>query len=66
MQARKWQQMNGKKYASKRKFGYAQTQKEEMPPGTRIIQQSIHIYIHFMLINTHLTPFCRACEKDHP
>ena len=31
--ARKWHHLNAKKYASKRKFGYAQTQKEEMPPG---------------------------------
>lgn len=30
--ARKWHQLNTKRYASKRKFGYKQTQKEEMPP----------------------------------
>jgi len=33
MQARKWQQMNAKRYASTRKFGYVQAPKEEMPPG---------------------------------
>ncbi|KAL4539196.1 hypothetical protein Ndes2526B_g02545 [Nannochloris sp. 'desiccata'] len=30
--ARKWQQMNAKRYASTRKFGYVQAPKEEMPP----------------------------------
>lgn len=32
-QARKWQQLNSKRYADKRKFGFAQAQKEDMPPG---------------------------------
>jgi hypothetical protein len=32
-QARKWQQMNSKRYADKRKFGFVQAQKEDMPPG---------------------------------
>ena len=30
--ARKWQQMNAKRYGSKRKFGYQQAQKVDMPP----------------------------------
>lgn len=30
--ARKWQQLNSKRYADKRKFGYSQAQKEDMPP----------------------------------
>ncbi|KDD74387.1 PRO8NT PrP8 domain-containing protein, partial [Helicosporidium sp. ATCC 50920] len=29
--ARKWQQLSRKRYADKRKFGYVQTQKEDMP-----------------------------------
>ncbi len=32
LQARKWQQLNSKRYGEKRKFGYVQAQKEEMPP----------------------------------
>ncbi len=32
LQARKWKQLNTKRYADKRKFGYAQVQKEDMPP----------------------------------
>lgn len=32
MQARKWQQLNSKRYSEKRKFGYVQAQKEDMPP----------------------------------
>lgn len=30
--ARKWQQLNQKRYGEKRKFGYVDTQKEDMPP----------------------------------
>lgn len=30
--ARKWQQLNTKRYGEKRKFGYVETQKEDMPP----------------------------------
>ncbi|GFH19560.1 MPN domain-containing protein, partial [Haematococcus lacustris] len=30
--ARKWQQMNSKRYADKRKFGYVEAPKEDMPP----------------------------------
>jgi pre-mRNA-processing factor 8 len=33
IQARKWQSMNTKRYATTRKFGYVQAPKEEMPPG---------------------------------
>ena len=31
-QARKWQQLNSKRYGEKRKFGYVEAMKEEMPP----------------------------------
>ncbi|KAG4979028.1 hypothetical protein AAZX31_13G347000 [Glycine max] len=30
--ARKWQQLNSKRYSDKRKFGFVETQKEDMPP----------------------------------
>ena len=30
--ARKWQQLNSKRYGEKRKFGYVEPQKEDMPP----------------------------------
>lgn len=30
--ARKWQQLNSKRYGDKRKFGFVETQKEDMPP----------------------------------
>ena len=30
--ARKWQQLQAKRYAAKRKFGFVEAQKEEMPP----------------------------------
>eukprot|EP01105_Mastigella_eilhardi_P006318 TRINITY_DN17931_c0_g1_i1.p1 TRINITY_DN17931_c0_g1~~TRINITY_DN17931_c0_g1_i1.p1 ORF type:complete len:2353 (+),score=674.91 TRINITY_DN17931_c0_g1_i1:30-7061(+) len=29
---RKWQQLNSKRYSEKRKFGYVESQKEDMPP----------------------------------
>lgn len=32
MQARKWQQLNSKRYGDKRKFGYVEAPKEDMPP----------------------------------
>ena len=31
-QARKWLQLNSKRYGEKRKFGYVEAQKEDMPP----------------------------------
>ena len=31
-QARKWQQLNSRRYADKRQFGYVQAQKDDMPP----------------------------------
>lgn len=30
--ARKWQQLNTKRYSDKRKFGFVEAQKEDMPP----------------------------------
>lgn len=30
--ARKWHQLNSKRYGEKRKFGFVETQKEDMPP----------------------------------
>lgn len=30
--ARKWMQLNNKRYSDKRKSGYVETQKEDMPP----------------------------------
>ena len=43
LQARKWQQLNSKRYGEKRRFGYTQTQKEEMPPEhvRKIIRVSV-------------------------
>lgn len=32
VQARKWAQLNAKRYSDKRKFGYTEAQKEDMPP----------------------------------
>lgn len=31
--AKKWAQLQTKRYAEKRKFGFVDAQKEEMPPG---------------------------------
>jgi hypothetical protein len=31
-QARKWQQLNSKRYSDKRKFGFVEAPKEDMPP----------------------------------
>lgn len=32
LQAKKWQQLNSKRYGDKRKFGYVEAPKEDMPP----------------------------------
>ena len=32
LSARKWQQLRSKRYAEKRKFGFVEAQKEDMPP----------------------------------
>lgn len=32
--ARKWAQLQTKRYAEKRKYGFVDAQKEEMPPGS--------------------------------
>ena len=31
--SKKWKQLQSKRFAEKRKFGFADAQKEEMPPG---------------------------------
>lgn len=44
--ARKWQQLNSKRYSDKRKFGFVETQKEDMPPEhvRKIIRQVFITY----------------------
>ena len=32
LSARKWQQLQSKRYSEKRKFGFVEAQKEDMPP----------------------------------
>lgn len=32
LQARKWHQLNTKRYGDKQKFGFVEAQKEDMPP----------------------------------
>lgn len=39
--AKKWKQLQSKRYAEKRKFGFVDAQKEEMPPGKNILLMSI-------------------------
>ncbi len=45
---RKWQQLNAKRYSEKRKFGYTEPQKEDMPAQhlRKIIKD--HGGIHFI------------------
>lgn len=33
--SKKWKQLQSKRFAQKRKFGFVDTQKEEMPPGNK-------------------------------
>ncbi|PHU02288.1 hypothetical protein BC332_27539 [Capsicum chinense] len=51
--ARKWMQLNSNRYSDKRKFGFVETQKEDMPPEhvRKIIRNnfpSIVFYIGFI------------------
>lgn len=51
--ARKWQQLNSKRYSDKRKFGFVETQKEDMPPEhVRKIIRSVSFVpsLHFLVI----------------
>lgn len=45
--ARKWHQLNSKRYGDKRKFGFVETQKEDMPPEhvRKIIRCSLLFFI---------------------
>ena len=47
--ARKWQQLQSKRYAEKRKFGFVDAQKEDMPPE--------HLRKIIRLVNN----FCEDC-----
>ena len=50
LQAKKWQQMNSKRYASQRKFGYVQAPKEDMPPGKPCFQRyTEHYYTLYVM-----------------
>ena len=56
LQARKWQQLNSKRYGDKRKFGYVEAMKEEMPPEhvRKIIRVSLPAKaLHLIRHSTH-------------
>ncbi|PHT75810.1 hypothetical protein T459_19332 [Capsicum annuum] len=60
--ARKWMQLNSNRYSDKRKFGFVETQKEDMPPEhvRKIIRKnfpSIVFYIGFQQVAAH----CISC-----
>lgn len=38
--SKKWKQLQSKRYAEKRKFGFVDSQKEEMPPGMIVKKNS--------------------------
>ncbi|GMH15917.1 hypothetical protein Nepgr_017758 [Nepenthes gracilis] len=44
--ARKWMQLNSKRYGDKRKFGFVETQKEDVPPEhvRKIIRDQGYVY----------------------
>lgn len=79
LQARKWHQLNHKRYADKRRFGYVQAEKEQMPPGTPFLavkpgQQALPGSARIPLLCAVLPayschaplPSCRACAPHHP
>lgn len=50
--ARKWDQLNSKRYGDKRKFGFVETQKEDMPPEhvRKIIRWSFQLYFGYACV----------------
>ena len=61
MQARKWHQLNSKRYAEKHKFGFSEAQKEDMPPEhvrkiVRVCQPCQALFEGFMLPCSHRVP----------
>uniref|UniRef100_A0A1I7X505 PRO8NT domain-containing protein n=1 Tax=Heterorhabditis bacteriophora TaxID=37862 RepID=A0A1I7X505_HETBA len=52
--ARKWKQLQSKRYAEKRKFGVVDSQKEEMPPG-----------VYFYYLKIVFTEHVRKIIRDH-
>ncbi len=61
LQARKWQQLNSKRYGDKRKFGFVEAPKEDMPPEhvRKIIKAS---GAHHCISDDKQTPGCRAAS----
>jgi hypothetical protein len=61
-QARKWAQLNSKRYGDKRKFGYVEAQKEDMPPEhvRKIIKAGSAplLHMHITLRQQHCVPQC--------
>lgn len=43
--SKKWKQLQSKRFAEKRKFGFVDSQKEEMPPG--ILRNSIKLNVFY-------------------
>ena len=54
---RKWMQLNSKRYGDKRKFGFVETQKEDMPPEhvRKIIRCVFRLYLD---LNLQITCLC--------
>ena len=50
--ARKWMQLNTKRYGEKRKFGFVETQKEDMPPEH--VRKIIRYYGNFFRVSEYL------------
>ena len=50
--ARKWQQLQSKRYAEKRKFGFVDAQKEDMPPEhlRKIIRLASHFFKRLLIL----------------
>ncbi len=53
-QAKKWQQLNSKRYGDKRKFGFVEAPKEDMPPEhvRKIIRVSVEMWVNTMYSTT--------------
>lgn len=66
LQARKWQQLNSKRYGDKRKFGYVEAPKEDMPPEhvRKIIKVGLATKCYLVTGDKHMKTCRHNCPCD--
>lgn len=60
--ARKWQQLNSKRYSDKRKFGFVESQKEDMPPEH--VRKIIRLVFFCLIFDAYSFPYRFGFERS--